>query len=64
MSHLINDQLQENLWEEIQGLVNECDDDIMQEYNEIAYENNLHPDDDFETILEIIFDQRWENMCH
>ena len=64
MSHLVNDQLQENLWEEIQGLVHECDEDIMQEYNDIACENGLHPDDDFETILEIIFDQRWENMCH
>jgi len=59
MSHLINDMIIENIYEDIEDELNAGT--LSKEINEIAYSKNLHADDDLDVILEIILEDRYES---
>tara|TARA_R100001163_G_C4954236_1_gene120720 strand:+ start:463 stop:651 length:189 start_codon:yes stop_codon:yes gene_type:complete len=59
MSHLINDMIIENIYEDIEDELNAGK--LSKEINEIAYFKNLHADDDLDVILEIILEDRYES---
>ena len=39
-------------------------EELQERYNDVAINNFLHPDDDFEKILDIIADQLYEEYKH
>lgn len=61
MSHSVNDQIMENIYEDVMTKIEALDEDIHQRISEVAFHTGLHPDDDFEAIVDIIVDEEWEN---
>jgi len=59
MSHLINDMIIENIYEDIEEELNHGT--LSREINEIAHNRNLHADDHLDVILEIIAEERFES---
>ena len=59
MSHLINEMIIENIYEDIEDELNAGK--LSKEIDEIAYSKNLHADDDLDVILEIILEDRYES---
>tara|TARA_B100000902_G_C26742091_1_gene636634 strand:+ start:125 stop:328 length:204 start_codon:yes stop_codon:yes gene_type:complete len=60
MSHTVNDQIMENIYEDVMSKIEALDEDMHQRVNETSFHTGLHPDDDIEAIVEYIVNEEWE----
>ena len=61
MSHIINDQIRDEILYKIEE--DDSLDLLGDEIWDISWEHDLHPEDDRDKIMELIFQKRFEEMC-
>ena len=60
MSHIVNDQIMDNIVNDITDKLDAQDEKTWEIYNDVASEYGYHPDDDHDKIIQIMIDKEFD----